>query len=97
LGKRIQLAYPAVKVNNIQARKQAPGRGQMRTQAAPSRSANGSAGTTQVGPNGKRQFRVTPAEAAKMRRFKLDPNNPKERQAWAESRMEGDRQRASQG
>jgi hypothetical protein len=97
LGRRVQNAYPNLKVANIQAQKRAPGRSQVRTPAsAPARSSAGSqSGVSRV--NGKATFKLTAAEQNTMKRHNLDPSNKLHQKAWAKSRMESARRAQNSG
>lgn len=95
LGKRVQTAYPKLKVSAIQAQQRTPGKGQMRTPVAPGRSSTG--GTPVKSVNGKMHYTLTKVEQAKMSRFNLDPKNPTHQKAWAKTRMNSARRNQEAG
>lgn len=97
LGRRVQLAYPNLKVQALQAQKRGAGKGQVRTPAAPSRSSVGGGSTVTRQADGKRRYTITPGEQAKMKNMRLDPGNPAHRRAWAKSRLESSARERQQG
>lgn len=98
LGKRVQLAFPNLKVEPLQARKKAPGsstpKGAARSPVSGSRAARTPAGAGPDGSSmifrrgGKTVVRLNRAEQQKMIAMRLDPKNPKARLHWAESRRQ---------
>jgi hypothetical protein len=94
LAKRVQLAFPNLKVSELQAQKRGPGKAQMRTPVAPGRSAGGSA-VRQA--NGKSRYTITASEQAKMRNMRLDPTNKAHQRAWAKVRIESAQRERQEG
>ena len=87
LTRRMKMSYPNLQINALQAKRQAPGKSQVRSGvAAPGRSSVG--GGVRKNAAGKTVYTVTAAEQRKMVNHNLDPKNPAHRRAWAESRME---------
>lgn len=87
LGRRVALAFPNLAVKDLQARQRAPGKGNMRSPVAPTRSSTGNGGAARQ-VNGKTRYTITASEQATMKRFKLDPSKPEHRTAWAKVRLQ---------
>jgi hypothetical protein len=86
LGRRVQNAFPSIKVGSIQAQKRGPSASGMKTPVAPSRSATATSNASRGAQ--KSRYTLTASDQAAMSRAKLDPSNPKHRLAFAQARME---------
>lgn len=89
LSRRVQNAFPKLKVGTIQAAKKQPGQrpGAARSPVAPARSTSGGL-PNRTAQNGSRTYTLTVDDQGAMRRANLDPKNPVHRKAFAKARIE---------
>jgi len=92
LSRRVQNAFPKLKVGTIQAPKKTPGnRTASRGPVAPTRSSSGGGVSQRQAQNGTKTYTLTVPDQAAMKRANLDPKNPIHRKAFAKARIEGNK------
>jgi hypothetical protein len=91
LQRRVQQAYPNLKVSSLQAPKKAPRAGAVRGGVAPASSSSGIRNTAGRGATTGSRYTLTAADQSAMRRSNLDPRNPTHAKYFAKARIESSR------